>query len=83
MSSTIYHILTWPWLRGFQDKLPNLVLFPLYPSLFRKLKYKGNLKKAMTIFTRKSRSRVSILIYRTCMANCDLKYRERLKHFEH
>ena len=30
------NILTWP--RGFQDKPPYLVLFSLYPSLFRELR---------------------------------------------
>ena len=37
------NILT--WLRGFQDKLPYLVLLSLYPSLFWELRDKsGNLK---------------------------------------
>ena len=36
------NILT--WLRGFQDKLLNLALFSLYPSLFWELRDKGNLK---------------------------------------
>ena len=36
------NILT--WLRGFQDKLLNLALFSLYPSLFWELKDKRNFK---------------------------------------
>ena len=37
------NILT--WLRGFQDKVLNLALFSLYPSLFWELRDKRNLKK--------------------------------------
>ena len=56
------NILT--WLRGFRVKLLYLVLFSLYSSLFWELRDKRNFKK-FTILTRKLRSHVAILIYRT------------------
>ena len=60
------NILT--WLRGFRVKLLYLVLFSLYSSLFWELRDKRNLKK-LTILTRKPRSHVRILIYRTWPIN--------------
>ena len=56
------NILT--WLRGFQVKLLYLVLFSLYLSLFWELRDKLKLEKFANL-TRKPRSHVSILIYRT------------------
>ena len=56
------NILTWIW--AFQDKLLYLVMFSLYSSLFWELRDKRNFKKN-SFLTRKPRSHVRILIYRT------------------
>ena len=56
------NILTWLW--GFQDKLLCLVGFSLYSSLFWELRDKRNFSKN-PFLTRKPRSHVRILIYRT------------------
>jgi len=53
-------------LRGFQDKLLYLVVFSSYPILVWELTDKKKINK-FAIFTRKSRSHVGILRYRTCL----------------
>ena len=44
--SNYYHLqsVRFEWLRGFQEKLLNLALFSLYPSLFGELRDKRNSK---------------------------------------
>ena len=51
------------WILAFQDKLLYLMVFSLCSSLFWELRNKRNLKKSF--LTRKPRSHVRILIYRT------------------
>ena len=61
----VWYINIPTWLRDFQEKLPYLVLFSLYPGLFWEMRDKRNLKSLQFWPESLGLNHVRILIYRT------------------